>query len=262
MTWVILPLNIKLRIPLLLIRVRGGVLMGKRNIWTGTEPGQWPNIMRRAGSVIAFLAVTGLLLFGAAGTIAWAFAWAYLGISLVIIGINSILLPPEVIEERGRKKQNTESWDRVISGLIIIPWLATYVAAGLDYRWQWTPQLAVGWHLLGLSLYISGNALVVWAISVNRFFSTAVRIQFERGHTVCSAGPYRYVRHPGYLGMITYIMASPLFLGSLWAILPALITAILFIIRTGLEDKTLIRKLPGYEQYTAHTKYRLFPGVW
>lgn len=236
--------------------------MERRNIWTGTEPGQRRNIMRRAGSVIAFLVVTGLLLFGAAGTIAWVFAWLYLFVSLAIIGTNSVLLPPEVIEERGRKKENTEPWDQVISGLIIIPWLVIYVISGLDFRWQWTPQLAVGWHLLGLILYVLGNALVVWAISVNRFFSTAVRMQFERGHTVCSAGPYRYLRHPGYLGMITYIMASPLFLGSLWAVLPAVITAILFIIRTGLEDQTLIRKLPGYEQYTTRTRYRLFPGVW
>jgi len=236
--------------------------MEKRNIWTGTEPGQRRNILRRIGAVISFLVITGLLLFGAAGTIAWGFAWVYLCISLVIIGANSILLPPEVIEERGRKKENTEPWDRVISGLIIIPWLAVYLAAGLDFRWQWTPQWTLGWHLLGLILYILGNGLVVWAISVNRFFSTTVRIQFERGHTVCSAGPYRYLRHPGYLGMITYIMASPLLLGSLWAMLPAVITAILFIIRTVLEDQTLIQKLPGYEQYRARTRYRLFPGIW
>ncbi len=236
--------------------------MEKRNIWTGTEPGQWGNILRRVGSVLSFLVVTGLLLFGAAGTITWVFAWLYLFVSLVIIGTNSVLLPPEVIEERGRKKENTEPWDRIISSLIIIPWLAIYVASGLDFRWQWTPQLAVVWHLLGLILYVLGNALVVWAISFNRFFSTAVRMQFERGHTVCSAGPYRYLRHPGYLGMITYIMASPLFLGSLWAMLPAVITAILFIIRTRLEDQTLIQKLPRYEQYAARTRYRLFPGVW
>ncbi len=96
----------------------------------------------------------------------------------------------------------------------------------------------------------------------NHFFSTTVRLQFERGHVVCSSGPYRYIRHPGYLGMILYNLATPIFLGSLWAVILACMIAGLFVARTGLEDRTLLQKLPGYEQYATRTSYRLIPWLW
>lgn len=115
---------------------------------------------------------------------------------------------------------------------------------------------------LGDIVFLLGFALTVWAMCVNHFFSTAVRMQFDRGHKVCTTGPYRYIRHPGYLGMITYYLATPIFLGSLWAMIPAIATVLLFIIRTALEDKTLIKKLPGYKEYAMGTRYRLIPRVW
>jgi len=96
----------------------------------------------------------------------------------------------------------------------------------------------------------------------NRFFSTSVRIQFDRGHTVCSSGPYRYVRHPGYVGMIVYFLATPVLVGSLWGAIPAMATAVLFVVRTRMEDRTLLQKLPGYREYAARVRFRLFPGVW
>jgi protein-S-isoprenylcysteine O-methyltransferase Ste14 len=102
----------------------------------------------------------------------------------------------------------------------------------------------------------------VWATGVNAFFSQVVRIQSERGHTVISSGPYRYVRHPAYVGMILVVMGAPIMLGSWWALIPGVISAALTIIRTALEDKTLQAELPGYVEYSEHTRYRLMPGVW
>jgi protein-S-isoprenylcysteine O-methyltransferase Ste14 len=96
----------------------------------------------------------------------------------------------------------------------------------------------------------------------NRFFSTAVRIQLDRGHVVETGGPYRFVRHPGYVGAILGAFASAVVLGSLWALLPALVLAALFVVRTALEDRTLRRKLPGYEAYAGRVRYRLLPGMW
>jgi len=111
-------------------------------------------------------------------------------------------------------------------------------------------------------VFLLGCAMEFWAMSANRFFSTNVRMQTDRGHVVCSTGPYRHIRHPGYAGIILYTLASPVFLGSWWAYLPALAGVVGFILRTALEDRTLQLKLPGYKEYAQKTRYRLLPGVW
>ena len=106
-------------------------------------------------------------------------------------------------------------------------------------------------------IVIAGYALVVWATGTNAFFSQVVRIQTERGHTVVSSGPYRYVRHPAYVGMILVVLGAPIMLGSWWALIPGVISAVLVIVRTALEDKTLQAELPGYADYAQRTRYRL-----
>jgi protein-S-isoprenylcysteine O-methyltransferase Ste14 len=109
---------------------------------------------------------------------------------------------------------------------------------------------------------VLGWALFMWAMGANAFFSEAVRIQEERGHTVVTDGPYRYVRHPGYVGAILALFATPLLLGSLWALIPAGLATIGYVVRTALEDKTLQEELDGYTEYAQQTRYRLLPGVW
>jgi len=96
----------------------------------------------------------------------------------------------------------------------------------------------------------------------NRFFSGVVRIQNERGHSVVSDGPYRWVRHPGYAGGFIGDLALPLLLGSAWAFIPAALTAGAVVLRTALEDRTLQAELPGYREYAQRTRFRLLPGVW
>ena len=109
---------------------------------------------------------------------------------------------------------------------------------------------------------IAGLAGLTWAESVNKHFEPTVRIQTERGHTVVDTGPYTIVRHPGYLAASLLVLGMPLALGSFWALIPAVISYLLLVVRTALEDRTLQDELPGYREYAERVRYRLIPGVW
>ena len=113
-----------------------------------------------------------------------------------------------------------------------------------------------------VAVYLLGQAIFIWARTTNAYFSSVVRIQTERGQTVCREGPYRFVRHPGYVGGILFGLAGPMLLGSMWAVIPQAVAAMLIIWRTHMEDRTLQAELPGYAEYTREVKYRLLPGVW
>ena len=107
-----------------------------------------------------------------------------------------------------------------------------------------------------------GYAFATWALVENRFFSSMVRIQTERGHAVCDSGPYRIVRHPGYAGNLLAMPGIVLALDSVWTLIPAAVALVVTIIRTALEDRTLKDELPGYREYTSRVKYRLIPGFY
>jgi protein-S-isoprenylcysteine O-methyltransferase Ste14 len=220
------------------------------------------NLLKRFIQVIMQIVLFAVLLFVSAGRLVWYWAWIYLGTYIVIITINAFILPNDLIEERGKSKENVKKWDRVIMTLNIFPALGLLVVAGLDYRFGWAPKLNSWIQVVALVLMILGNAFFTWAMLSNHFFSTAVRIQFDRSHQVATGGPYNYMRHPGYVGFIVINLATPLILGSLWALIPGAIMAVLFIIRTALEDSTLQKELEGYKEYAQKVKYRLIPGIW
>jgi protein-S-isoprenylcysteine O-methyltransferase Ste14 len=136
------------------------------------------------------------------------------------------------------------------------------VVAGLDavrFRWSSMPFATV---YLGLALLACGMALIAWAMAVNPFAERSVRIQSERGQTTVTTGPYRIVRHPMYLGALMMFPATGLVFGSWWTVVIGIILALLFVWRTGMEDRFLFRELPGYPQFAATTRYRLLPGIW
>ena len=203
-----------------------------------------------------------LLLFISAGTIKWPFAWLFMALLVSVDLIGLPFVPLEVLAERGSKKENVEDWDKVMGKLIVLSMMSIFLIAGLDYRWNWSQDIDSRLHLASIAVFILGCALEIWAMRVNLFFSDVVRIQLDREHKVCSSGPYKYVRHPGYLGMIVYYLATPLLIGSWWAMIPAFMMMTLLVIRAKLEDETLLKKLPGYEEYALRTKYRLLPRVW
>jgi len=183
------------------------------------------------------------------------------GVGILII--NVLVMPPELIAERGRTdKKDIEGWDRVVTTINILPALGVPIVTGLDERLGWSPQFVSAIHLMGLAFMVLGQGLFTWAMVSNKFFSTSVRIQMDRDHTVATGGPYRVVRHPGYVGYIVSAFATPLALGSLWALIPVAITLCLFVVRTALEDRTLQAELDGYKEYTQRVRYRLVPGLW
>lgn len=209
-------------------------------------------ILKRVGTVAIFFVIIAAILFLSAGRLDWLWAWVYLGISLVSVIINGAIMlrtSPETIAERGQP-QETKDWDKLVGGLWgVVIYFALPLVAGLDERFSWNGEISVAWHLAGAVVLAIGLALTGWAMIANAYFSTAVRIQTERGHTVCSRGPYRFVRHPGYVGFILQSIGVPILLGSFWALIPGIMAAVLMVIRTALEDRILQVELPGYSEY-------------
>jgi protein-S-isoprenylcysteine O-methyltransferase Ste14 len=209
----------------------------------------------------------GLLLFLPAGRPDWAWGWVLLGIVAGVLAgqlLLMVVINPGLLLERGKGlvDRGVKKWDRWVVGLAAVFLIASWVVAGLDVRFVLTGLLPLAYHLAGLLLTVLGYALFLWALACNAFFAEGVRVQEERGHAVARGGPYRYVRHPGYVGAILSQVATPLLLGSLWALVPAIAGGAMYIVRTHLEDRALRKELPGYEEYAQQTRYRLVPGVW
>jgi len=208
------------------------------------------------------LFLQGAILFVTAWSFKWSWAWIFISTGVIILIINAMVLPKEVIEERGKKKENVKKWDKILTTINIFPLLGIYVLSGLDYRFHWTNSLSSGIHIIGLALVFLGSMIFTWSMVSNKFFSTMVRIQDDRDHKVATKGPYKYVRHPGYVGFIIMCIATPVSLGSLYALTMAILVCIIFIIRTKLEDKTLAAELSGYKEYSKQVKYKLIPFLW
>lgn len=221
--------------------------------------------IRFLAAFVAFLGLFAAIIFWPAGRIDWVAGWLYLGIITANLFVNVVYLRrvnPELIEHRLRLGEGTKRWDKIWAAFFTPVFLAIYVIAGFDaVRFEWSTMPAWLWPL-GLTLFVPGTALLTWSMGVNPFFEKTVRIQTERGHHVIDNGPYRFVRHPGYLGFFGWSLSPPLLLGSWWAFLPALLSIIGLVIRTALEDRTLREELAGYEDYVRRVRYRLIPGIW
>ncbi|MBL8162722.1 MAG: isoprenylcysteine carboxylmethyltransferase family protein [Anaerolineae bacterium] len=224
----------------------------------------WKVVLRFA--IIALLIP--LVLFITAGRIDWWQAWMYTILTVVVSLVSRYILylqNPDLIAERARftQSEGMKDWDKGIVILIaIVGPLAFMITAGLDKRFGWSAEVALPVQLGALIVFLLGYAFSTWALIVNKYFSSVVRIQTDRGHTVVTAGPYRLVRHPGYSGGIVAWLASPFLLGALWSFVPVALVILLYIVRTALEDRTLQNELPGYKEYAQRVRYRLLPGIW
>jgi protein-S-isoprenylcysteine O-methyltransferase Ste14 len=204
-------------------------------------------------------------LFWPAATLQWWQAWAILVLtSAWIVGTGIVIWrrDPSLLLERLGPRQGAKGWDTALGSVRGLLQIAILVVAGFDHRYGWSADIPVLAMYVALVACTVGYALVVWATASNAFFSSIVRIQTERGHTVVSGGPYRYVRHPAYAGGLLTALFTPVLLGSWWALLLAAIDGFLLILRTGLEDKTLGAELPGYLEYAQHVRHRLIPRAW
>ena len=205
-----------------------------------------------------------VLLFLIAGTWYYWQAWIYLIINMVILILMSTILSPNagLVEERLNPKQGMKGWDKFYFAVTTPMYILALILAGLDQRFGWTTNMPLTVYWASVAIYILGQAIFQWARYTNQYFSSVVRIQTDRSQTVCKDGPYRYVRHPGYVGGFLFTITVGLVLGSCYASIPQVIAAFMLVWRTAREDRTLQAELPGYKEFAQETKYRLLPGVW
>jgi len=218
-------------------------------------------LARRA--VIRFVVVVGVL-FGCAGRLDWPRGWFFIALCIVTVAVTIPVFRrenPRILRTRLQKTHGAKPFDKVIYAVMMSAVLACLAVAGLDARFGWS-SLPFEWTYLGLLLYVAGYIPIGLAMATNPFIERTVRIQEERGHVAVTTGPYRIVRHPMYVGLMLVMGSWPLLLGSTWSYVPWAILAVTLVVRTALEDRTLRRELPGYEEYTKRTRYRLIPEVW
>ncbi len=241
--------------------MNGNASVQQRNAGSDTRPG----ILKRAAQIGIQLLVMAGILFLSSGRLDWWMAWVYLAVFAIGVTINAAFLmriSPELIAERARGWTNSKRWDKALGTLWGILSFVALLIAGLNVRFGWPPQLPLQLQWVAVVFVGLGSAVASWALISNAFFAGTVRIQEERGHTTVSEGPYRFVRHPGYAGWMLSGIALALMLGSLWALIPAVLAAIALVVRTALEDRTLQEELDGYSDYAQRVRYRLVPGVW
>lgn len=195
----------------------------------------------------------------------WRQLWVLLALGLLTVGTNLYVLVtrnPELLWHRLKPDRPEEGYDRLLIRLGGPLLVVLFVLAGLDALCLHGSPLPLSASLVGAALWLLGAAPMAWAMATNPYLERVVRHQSERGHVVVTTGPYRFVRHPMYVGILCILASLPLVLGSLWAVVPAVLLMALLVIRTSLEDRTLQHKLPGYQEYARRTRHRLIPGLW
>ena len=225
------------------------------------SPRQWIRL------VVVYLFIP-LVLLVCGGDFGWWQAWGY---SLLIVAagpggrIWAERRHPGLVAERQNmeKAQSAKAWDKVLAPLMALSLsFPLVIVAGLDHRFGWSPVFPLWLIVLGFLLISIGYAFAAWALIENRFFSSVVRIQVDRGHVVCDSGPYRIVRHPGYAGNMLALLGMVLALSSTWTLIPVAVALIIAVLRTVLEDQTLQDELPGYRDYAQRVRYRLIPRIY
>lgn len=206
-----------------------------------------------------------LLFFLGAGTWDILRGWIYFILTAIVVLISNVIVAinnPGLLDQRSRLQKGTKGWDKLwlFSFMLIflygMPFIAGYDIGRLGN------QIGGASMYIGLFSFLISSFIVGWAMSVNKFFEASVRIQEDRGHHVISDGPYRFVRHPGYAGMIFWAIGFPLAVGSRLALFVGLAMLLSLALRTFFEDRTLHRELEGYAEYAAKVKYRLIPYIW
>ena len=197
----------------------------------------------------------------------WWEAWVYALVSILGFAASRALAArrhPDLLVERSRflRHEDAKAWDKVLAPLVGLGGGLIPLAAGLEALLGAAVTFGLGIKIASLVIILAGYGLGSYALIENRYFSGMVRIQAERGHSVVSGGPYRWMRHPGYAGALLTYLATPVFLDSIWTYLPVAFLTIVLVIRTRLEDQTLQEELEGYRAYAGRVRFRLLPGVW
>lgn len=209
---------------------------------------------------LGFCAFSGLLLFGCAGRIDIPFFWAYLLVCAVSFTVATLIIERELFQERIRPGGQPL---KLRYYALLLPPIVHWCIAGLDVgRFHWSDSVPLILKVAGLAIFASALALITWAMRTNRFFSSIIRLQEDRGHELVSGGPYRWVRHPGYIAGFLFCVSSGIALGSWLSLVPAVPCVPLLLNRTVAEDRFLKNNLKGYSAYAQAVRYRWVPGIW
>jgi protein-S-isoprenylcysteine O-methyltransferase Ste14 len=206
-----------------------------------------------------------VLIFLPAGTLGWPNGWVFVIVLILAFGASALVLArvnPVIYRARSRFQPGTKGWDKALLAIILPMMVAIIPVASLDaarFHWSHVPLWLAA---LGYVVLVAGIAVTAWAQAVNPFFEPGVRIQSERDQRVIGGGPYRFVRHPGYVAALVMFFGMALGLGSLWAFVPAALASAALVLRTAWEDRLLRTALPGYEAYARKVRWRLLPGLW
>ncbi len=223
--------------------------------------------VRLCAEIAAMFVVFGLVLFLSAGTVSWVAGWSFLILFFAFTAVLSRWLlkhNPDLLKERltGIGKANQPVWDKVFFVVIeafFMAWLVLMPLDAVRFHWSHMP----GWlHVAGAILLVGSFWLFFATFRENSYLSPAVRLQRERGQAVVSTGPYRYVRHPMYAGVIPFTAGTALLLGSWCGLLLGSILIVSVAYRAVREERLLRSELPGYDAYMARVKYRLIPHLW
>lgn len=211
------------------------------------------------------IAAMSALIFFSSGRLDYWQGWVFFGVNLAVVGLTAWVFRDDLglVSERLNPGKGTKWWDKGYFLLSTPLYFTAAIVAGVDAgRRHWSHQPTAVIYVLVLGVYLVGQALFMWAKRVNPFFSSVARIQSERGQSVCREGPYRFCRHPGYLGGLLFGIATPIVLGSFWGLIPQALAACLLVGRTYLEDRMLTRDLLWYAEYKQAVRFRLVPGIW
>ena len=208
----------------------------------------------------------GVLLFASAGSLHWPAAWVFLAVSAILGPLCGLWLAktdPALLAERMRPTFQAEqpAADKKFMLVFVAATVVWLVAMGLDRRMH-ASDIPLPLQVLGLAMYLLSTAFIMWVFRENSFAAPVVKVQTERHHHVISSGPYAFVRHPMYSGIMLFFFGVPLLLGSWWGVAIAPVFAVLFAIRARIEERALVEGLPDYADYAARVRYRLVPGIW
>lgn len=219
-------------------------------------------LLGRGLGVVCILTLV-LLLIG--GRLSYWQAWLFGAVNCCLVIALSVLLADQagLIRERMKPGKTAKAWDKALMAFFFPLALSVLVIACLDAgRFRWSAPFHWIVYPFVYVLYVFSAYFHLWSIQANQFYTSTVSVEPEKGHSVVDSGPYRFVRHPGYTGIIFMELGIGVVLGSLWALIPGGLVAGLLVVRTVLEDAALRTELPGYEEYAGRVRYRLLPGIW
>jgi protein-S-isoprenylcysteine O-methyltransferase Ste14 len=208
-----------------------------------------------------FVVLNAVALFAAAGTVEILSFWIYVAIFAAVFVASFAYLDPGLLRERMRPGGKRPPLALQLFALVLV---LHWIVAGLDRgRFHCSDDVPPWLQAAGLIALAAGYGLVFWAMLVNRFFSSVVRIQSDRGQHVVTTGPYAFIRHPGYLAGFVIILASGVALGSWIAAAVLIIPSVPGLLyRAITEDRVLQAELPGYRDYAVRVRWRVLPGIW